>query len=119
MITVLLAEKDDQAATYAAALGEGRKKGMTWIVQQSPYLEGEIHIVAAEGHLFEYESPNNNWDLEKLPLLVMLSIKKLKNQIVFLLEQILIVKESGLLILFCLIFQEEKKKFGNDCGFTL
>lgn len=69
MITVLLAEKDDQAATYAAALGEGRKKGMTWIVQQSPYLEGEIHIVAAEGHLFEYEPPNNNWDLEKLPLL--------------------------------------------------
>lgn len=34
MITVLLAEKDDQVATYAAALGEGRKKGMTWIVQQ-------------------------------------------------------------------------------------
>lgn len=69
MITVLLAEKDDQATAYAAALGEGRKKGMTWIVQQSPYLEGEIHIVAAEGHLFEYEPPNNNWDLEKLPLL--------------------------------------------------
>ena len=69
MLTVLLAEKDDQAATYAAALGEWRKKGMTWIIQQSPYLEGEIHIVAAEGHLFEYEPPNNNWDLENLPLL--------------------------------------------------
>lgn len=29
MITILLAEKDDQATAYAAALGEGRKKGMT------------------------------------------------------------------------------------------
>lgn len=27
-----------------------------------------MHVVAAEGHLFEYGLPNDNWDLTKLPL---------------------------------------------------
>lgn len=68
MVTVILAEKESQAAAYAESLGLASKKGKVHIVKQTPYFSDEVHIIAAEGHLFEYGLPKDNWDLEKLPL---------------------------------------------------
>lgn len=68
MITMILAEKETQARAYAKSLGSSRKKGRVHIVKSTPYFPGEVHIIAAEGHLFEYQLPKDNWDLEKLPL---------------------------------------------------
>ncbi len=69
MVIVILAEKDKQASEYAASLGTAIKKDQVYIIKQTPYFEGEVHIVAAEGHLFEYRLPQDNWNLEKLPLI--------------------------------------------------
>lgn len=68
MVTVILAEKEMQASAYAESLGSASKKGDVYIIKQSPYFLDEVHIVAAEGHIFEYGLPKNNWDLAKLPL---------------------------------------------------
>ncbi|EPU31292.1 type IA DNA topoisomerase [Streptococcus agalactiae] len=68
MVTVILAEKENQAAAYAESLGSASKKGKVHIVKQTPYFSDEVHIIAAEGHLFEYGLPKDNWDLDKLPL---------------------------------------------------
>lgn len=68
MVTVILAEKESQAAVYAECLGSASKKGKVHIVKQTPYFSDEVHIIAAEGHLFEYGLPKDNWDLDKLPL---------------------------------------------------
>lgn len=68
MVTVILAEKESQAAAYAESLGTASKKGKVHIVKKTPYFSDEVHIIAAEGHLFEYGLPKDNWDLEKLPL---------------------------------------------------
>ena len=68
MITVILAEKSVQAAEYAAALGPFTSKGRVKIVSKSDLLAGEIRIVAPEGHLFEYASPEGNYKAENLPL---------------------------------------------------
>lgn len=69
MVTVILAEKESQAAAYAEILGEVRKKGKVHIIKQTPYFSGEVHIIASDGHLFEYQLPTDNWDLDKLPLI--------------------------------------------------
>lgn len=69
MVTVILAEKETQAATYAESLGTASKIGKVHIVKHSPYFSDEVHIIAAEGHLFEYGLPRDNWDLDKLPLI--------------------------------------------------
>lgn len=69
MVTVILAEKESQAAAYAESLGRASKKGKVHIVKETPYFPDEVHIVAAEGHLFEYSLPTDNWDLDKLPLI--------------------------------------------------
>ena len=68
MVTVILAEKERQAAAYAESLGPASKKGKVHIVKQTPYFSDEVHIIASEGHLFEYGLPKDNWDLNKLPL---------------------------------------------------
>ncbi|HEO8394861.1 TPA: type IA DNA topoisomerase [Streptococcus agalactiae] len=69
MVTVILAEKESQAAAYAECLGLASKKGKVHIIKYTPYFSDEVHIIAAEGHLFEYGLPKDNWDLDKLPLL--------------------------------------------------
>ncbi|HHT7812911.1 type IA DNA topoisomerase [Streptococcus suis] len=69
MVTVILAEKEDQATAYAESLGSARKEGKIHIIQQTPYFTGEVHVIAADGHLFEYNLPTDNWDLNNLPLL--------------------------------------------------
>lgn len=69
MVTVILAEKENQATAYAESLGSASKKGKGHIVKQTPYFSDEVHIIAAEGHLFEYGLPEDNWDLTKLPLI--------------------------------------------------
>ncbi|MDO4667051.1 MAG: DNA topoisomerase [Streptococcus sp.] len=69
MVTVILAEKESQAATYAECLGPASKKGKVHIIRQTPYFSDEVHIIASEGHLFEYGLPKGNWDLDKLPLI--------------------------------------------------
>lgn len=68
MITMILAEKETQARAYAKSLGLSRKEGRVHIVKSSPYFSGEVRIIAAEGHLFEYQLPKDNWHLDKLPL---------------------------------------------------
>lgn len=69
MVTVILAEKEEDAKAYAVALGPVMKKGKVHIIPKSKYFSDEVHIVAAEGHLFEYGKPENSWSLDKLPLL--------------------------------------------------
>ncbi|CQR25143.1 DNA topoisomerase [Streptococcus varani] len=69
MVTVILAEKETQAVAYAESLGRASKQGKVHIVKQTPYFSDEVHIIAAEGHLFEYGLPKDNWDLNKLPLI--------------------------------------------------
>ncbi|KLL81614.1 DNA topoisomerase [Streptococcus agalactiae] len=68
MVTVILAEKETQATAYAECLGSASKKGKVHIIKQTPYFPDEVHIIAAEGHLFEYGLPKDNWELDKLPL---------------------------------------------------
>lgn len=68
MVTVILAEKETQAVAYAECLGSASQKGKVHIVKQTPYFSDEVHVIAADGHLFEYCLPKDNWDLEKLPL---------------------------------------------------
>ena len=67
MVIVILAEKEKQAEAYATALGQFSKKKGVYVIRQSLYFPAEIHVVAAEGHLFEYSEPDN-WSLDKLPL---------------------------------------------------
>ena len=67
MVIVVLAEKEKQAEAYATALGQFSKKKGVYVIRQSPYFPAEVHVVAAEGHLFEYSEPDN-WSLDKLPL---------------------------------------------------
>ena len=67
MVIVVLAEKEKQAGAYATALGQFSKKKGVYVIRQSPYFPVEVHVVAAEGHLFEYSEPDN-WSLDKLPL---------------------------------------------------
>lgn len=67
MIRVVLAEKPDQAREYAKALGESEFKGGRLIVKQSAYIDGEIWIVSARGHLLEYDIPKQKWSFENLP----------------------------------------------------
>ena len=67
MVIVILAEKEKQAEAYATALGQFSKKKGVYVIRQSLYFPAEIHVVAAEGHLFEYSEPDN-WLLDKLPL---------------------------------------------------
>lgn len=69
MQTVILTEKSDQRKAYAKALGQATNDGPVSIVRSSPFFEGEVHVIAPEGHLFEYPLPKDNWDLSKLPLL--------------------------------------------------
>lgn len=79
MIRMILAEKPDQAREYGKALGNPTLKDGVIIVKDSPYLAGEIHIVAARGHLFEYDYPPFGWKLEELPLIdveLKLALKK-------------------------------------------
>lgn len=68
MLTVILAEKESQALDYAEALGNFTTRKKVHIIKRTPFLLGEVHIVSAEGHLFEYGLPKDNWDLAKLPL---------------------------------------------------
>jgi len=68
MKTVIVSEKDDQARKTANALGHFDKIGQVYVLSQTDLLEGEVHVVAADGHLFEYMAPENNWKLENLPL---------------------------------------------------
>lgn len=68
MKTVIVSEKDDQARKTANALGHFDKIGQVYVLSQTDLLEGEVHVVAADGHLFEYTAPENNWKLENLPL---------------------------------------------------
>lgn len=67
MVIVILAEKEKQAEAYATALGQFSKKKGVYVIRHSPYFPAEVHVVAAEGHLFEYSEPDN-WSLDKLPL---------------------------------------------------
>ena len=67
MVIVILAEKEKQAEAYATALGQFSKKKGVYVIRQSLYFPSEVHVVAAEGHLFEYSEPDN-WSLDKLPL---------------------------------------------------
>ena len=67
MVIVILAEKEKQAEAYATALGQFSKKKGVYVIRQSLYFPAEVHVVAAEGHLFEYSEPDN-WSLDKLPL---------------------------------------------------
>ncbi|HEM3647526.1 TPA: type IA DNA topoisomerase [Streptococcus suis] len=69
MVTVILAEKEEQATAYAESLGSAKKEGKVHIIKQTPYFTGEVHVIAADGHLFEYNLPTDNWDLNNLPLL--------------------------------------------------
>ena len=67
MVIVILAEKEKQAEAYATALGQFSKKKGVYVIRQPLYFPAEVHVVAAEGHLFEYSEPDN-WSLDKLPL---------------------------------------------------
>lgn len=68
MTIVVLAEKETQAAAYAESLGKAVKHGRVYQIKQTPFFADEVHIVSAEGHLFEYGLPTDNWNLEQLPL---------------------------------------------------
>lgn len=68
MVIVILAEKEKQAEAYATALGQFSKKKGVYVIRQSLYFPAEVHVVAAEGHLFEYSEPDN-WSLDKLPII--------------------------------------------------
>lgn len=79
MIKVVLAEKPDQAREYGKALGKFEEKNGVIIVEGSPYISGEVHIVAARGHLFEYNYPKIDWNLKNLPIVdvdLKLALKK-------------------------------------------
>ena len=79
MVTLILAEKEEQAKAYVAALGKATTQQKVHIISQTPFFDDEVHVVAAEGHLFEYGLPTDNWDLSKLPL-VDVSFKQQLNQ---------------------------------------
>lgn len=49
MVTVILAEKETQAAAYAESLGPASKKGKVHIIKHTPYFSDEVHVIAAEG----------------------------------------------------------------------
>ena len=66
MKTLILAEKDNQAEAYAKSFRNISKVNHIYIITETPYLEGEVHIVTPEGHLFEYMDPEDNWNLDKL-----------------------------------------------------
>lgn len=68
MITVILAEKPDQAEKMASSLGNYRTINGVHVLTETPFLKGEVRVVAAEGHLFEFEQPKTEWKLENLPL---------------------------------------------------
>ena len=53
MVIVILAEKEKQAEAYATALGQFSKKKGVYVIRQPLYFPAEVHVVAAEGHLFE------------------------------------------------------------------
>lgn len=78
MVTLILAEKERQARAYAEALGKPMKRGEVYIVEETPFFSDEVHVVAAEGHLFEYNLPDNNWDLDSLPLVDVVFKQELK-----------------------------------------
>lgn len=67
MIRMILAEKPDQARAYAKALGRATTRGPLSIIKHSEYLEGEIHIVAARGHLYDFDIAAPKWALENFP----------------------------------------------------
>lgn len=69
---LVLAEKPDQAKKYAKSLGNpisDPKNKNVFIIKNSPYLKGEIHIVAARGHLLEYDIETPKWSLDTLPII--------------------------------------------------
>ncbi|HEL9598159.1 TPA: type IA DNA topoisomerase [Streptococcus suis] len=69
MITVILAEKPDQAKKYAKALGQARWDNDCWRVTNSTY--GELVIVSSVGHIVHMENPlkqYENWNLNNLPV---------------------------------------------------
>lgn len=67
MIRMILAEKPDQARAYEKALGKGTTRGPLIVIKHSDYLAGEIHIVAARGHLYDFSIPNPKWSLDNFP----------------------------------------------------
>lgn len=71
MYTLVLAEKPDQAREYAKALSKDveRQKSGTLVIKNSQYYPGEIHIVAARGHIMNYDlKPDKRWSFAKLPI---------------------------------------------------
>ena len=46
MVTVILAEKETQAAAYAESLGTASKKGKVHMIKQTPYFSDEVHVIA-------------------------------------------------------------------------
>ena len=71
MYTLVLAEKPDQAREYAKALSKDieKQKSGTLVIRNSQYYPGEIHIVAARGHIMDYDlKPDKRWSFAKLPI---------------------------------------------------
>ncbi|MCQ9212395.1 MULTISPECIES: type IA DNA topoisomerase [unclassified Streptococcus] len=68
MKRVILAEKPEQALAYAQALGCYERRGEMYFLSSSSILKGELMIVYASGHLFNYPPAEDNWRLENLPL---------------------------------------------------
>ncbi|MFS5276703.1 DNA topoisomerase [Streptococcus agalactiae] len=79
MHTLLLAEKTEQAKAYLACLGQSKKEKGYFSLPNTPYFSGEVRVVASEGHLFDYVLPENNWDLNQLPLIDVHFKQKLKS----------------------------------------
>ncbi|GFE42903.1 UNVERIFIED_CONTAM: type IA DNA topoisomerase [Streptococcus canis] len=79
MHTLLLAEKTEQAKAYLTCLGQSKKEKGYFSITSTPYFSGEVRVVASEGHLFDYVLPENNWDLNQLPLTDVHFRQKLKS----------------------------------------
>ncbi|GHU37893.1 DNA topoisomerase III [Bacilli bacterium] len=67
VVKLILAEKPDQQRSIAAALGKVEKKGYVLVVRDSKYLSGELHIVAARGHLVETDIQPPKWTMDNFP----------------------------------------------------
>ncbi|GAB2021501.1 type IA DNA topoisomerase [Pseudolactococcus yaeyamensis] len=67
VVKLILAEKPDQQRSIAAALGTVEKKGYVLIIKDSKYLSGELHIVAARGHLVETNIQPPKWTMDNFP----------------------------------------------------
>lgn len=70
--TVIIAEKRPQALDYAKALqGKQKREKNAIVITDSPFFDGEIHLVYCRGHLMKQVIPDDfkkKWEFKNYPL---------------------------------------------------